>query len=161
MCTSTAGSPIEPSLCSLARPVGIHTTRLSSYGTRLARDAVCRPARHSPILPGRPSMPRTGGPARTKPNWPRQCGMLGRPSKFRFRPSERCGSRSKDAEDLPAAEHRALTGLLQSPPPSAPSPGADRFHYKITVEDEKGTRELEVPEHAMPEVLAGIPKISL
>jgi hypothetical protein len=29
------------------------------------------------------------------------------------------------------------------------------------VEDETGKRELEVPEHAMPEALAGIPKITL
>jgi hypothetical protein len=101
--------------------------------------------------------------------------MLGRPSKFRFRPSERCGSGSKGRGDSPAApavgerkeseltaaEHQAVKQLLHSPPPSTPSPGADRFHYKITVEDETGTRELEVPEHAMPEILAGIPKIRL
>jgi hypothetical protein len=80
----------------------------------------------------------------------RRGGLAGRPA---------VGER--DESELTAAEHRALTGLLQSPPPSTPSPGADRFHYKITVEDEKGTRELEIPEHAMPEVLAGIPKISL
>jgi hypothetical protein len=67
----------------------------------------------------------------------------------------------RDESELTAGEHQALKGLLQSPPPSAPSPGADRFHYKITVEDEKGTRELEVPEHLMPEILAGIPKIKL
>jgi hypothetical protein len=67
----------------------------------------------------------------------------------------------RDHSQLTPAENQALEGLLQSPPPSAPAPGADRFHYKITVEDEKGTRELEVPEHAMPEILAGIPKIRL
>ena len=64
-----------------------------------------------------------------------------------------------DESELTEAQQKALRGLLKSPPSSAPSPGADRFHYKITVEDEKGTRELEVPEHAMPEVLTGIPKI--
>jgi hypothetical protein len=67
----------------------------------------------------------------------------------------------RDHSELTPAENQALEGLLQSPPPAAPAPGADRFHYKITVEDEKGTRELEVPEHAMPEILAGIPKIRL
>jgi hypothetical protein len=67
----------------------------------------------------------------------------------------------RDESELTAAEHQAVKGLLQSPPPSAPSPGADRFHYKITVEDEKATTELEIPEHAMPEILAGIPKIKL
>jgi hypothetical protein len=67
----------------------------------------------------------------------------------------------RDESELTATEAQALRGLLQSPPASAPAPGADRFHFKITVEDEKGKRELEVPEHAMPEALAGIPKIKL
>ena len=67
----------------------------------------------------------------------------------------------RDESELTSAEHQAIRRLLQSPPPSAASPGADRFHYKITVEDDNGTRELEVPEHAMPEILAGIPKIRL
>ena len=67
----------------------------------------------------------------------------------------------RDESELTAAEHQALRRLLQSPPPSTPSPGADRFHYKITVQDERGTRELDIPEHAMPEILAGIPKIRL
>jgi len=80
----------------------------------------------------------------------RQGGLAGRPA---------VGERKES--ELTAAEHQAVKQLLQSPPPSTPSPGADRFHYKITVEDAKGTRELEVPEHAMPEILAGIPKIRL
>ena len=66
----------------------------------------------------------------------------------------------RDGSELTEAEDKALKDLLKSPPSSGPpSPGADRFHYKITVEDEKGTRELEVPEHAMPAILTGIPKI--
>jgi hypothetical protein len=80
----------------------------------------------------------------------RQGGLAGRPA---------AGERKES--ELTAAEHQAVKQLLLSPPPSNPSPGADRFHYKITVEDETGTRELEVPEHAMPEILAGIPKIRL
>ena len=80
----------------------------------------------------------------------RRGGLAGRPA-----------TGEREASELTAAEHQALEGLFQSPPSLAPSPGADRFHYKITVEDEKGTRELEVPEHAMPEILAGIPKIRL
>jgi hypothetical protein len=67
----------------------------------------------------------------------------------------------RDESELTPAEHQALRRLLQSPPSAAPSPGADRFHYKITVEDENGTRELQVPEHAMPDVLTGIPQIKL
>ena len=77
-------------------------------------------------------------------------GLVGRPA---------VGEREEN--ELTAAENQALQRLLQSPPPSTPSPGADRFHFKITVEDEKGKRELEVPEHAMPQILAGIPKIRL
>jgi hypothetical protein len=67
----------------------------------------------------------------------------------------------RDDSELTPAEHHAVHRLLQSPPATTPSPGADRFHYKITVEDENGTRELQVPEHAMPDILAGIPKIKL
>ena len=65
----------------------------------------------------------------------------------------------RDESELTPSEHQAIRRLLQSPPPSTPSPGADRFHYKVTVHDENGTHELQVPEHAMPEALAGIPKI--
>lgn len=67
----------------------------------------------------------------------------------------------RDGSELTAGEHQALRRLLQSPPSAAPSPGADRFHYKVTVEDENGTRELQVPEHAMPDALTGIPQIKL
>lgn len=67
----------------------------------------------------------------------------------------------RDESELTTAEHHALRQLLQSPPAAAPSPGADRFHYKVTIEDQNGTRELQVPEHMMPEALAGIPKIKL
>ena len=67
----------------------------------------------------------------------------------------------RDGSELSAAQHQALQRLLQSPPSPAPSPGADRFHYKVTVEDENGTKELQVPEHAMPEALAGIAQIKL
>jgi hypothetical protein len=67
----------------------------------------------------------------------------------------------REESELTAAEREALRRLLQSPPPSTASPGADRFHYKITVQDDSGTKELEVPEHAMPDILAGIPKIRL
>ena len=51
-----------------------------------------------------------------------------------------------------------LTWLVDA---ASASPGADRFRYRVTVEDENGTRELQVPEHAMPEVLASIPQIKL
>jgi hypothetical protein len=67
----------------------------------------------------------------------------------------------RDESELTTAEHDALTELLRSPPNPAPSPGADRFRYKITIEDQNGTRVLDIPEDAMPEALASIPKIKL
>ncbi len=67
----------------------------------------------------------------------------------------------RDENHLTSAERQALQSLLQSPPSSTASPGADRFHYKVTVEDENGTRELQVPEHAMPEILAAIAQTKL
>jgi hypothetical protein len=36
-----------------------------------------------------------------------------------------------------------------------------RFHYKVQIEHEGKTSELEVPDDAMPEALTGIPKIKL
>ena len=40
-----------------------------------------------------------------------------------------------------------------------PSPGADRFRYRVHVTDEAGQHEFDVPEDAMPEELASIPKV--
>jgi len=67
----------------------------------------------------------------------------------------------REDHELSGEEREALLGLLRSPPPVTPSPGADRFHFRITVESDAGTRVLEVPEHAMPEALAAIPEIQL
>jgi hypothetical protein len=77
----------------------------------------------------------------------RRGGLAGRPA---------VGER--DENQLSAAERDALEALLKSPP-AAPSPGADRFSYRVRVEDEHGIRELQVPEDAMPAILADIPKI--
>ena len=63
---------------------------------------------------------------------------------------------------MTGAEQAALQELLaKPPPPQTAAAGADRFHYKVTVEDDKGTNVLEVPEHLMPRALAAIPKIEL
>jgi hypothetical protein len=67
----------------------------------------------------------------------------------------------RDETELSAAQRKSLDGLLRSPPPATPAPGADRFSYKVRVEDENGVREFVVPEDAMPESLADIPKLSL
>ena len=67
----------------------------------------------------------------------------------------------REESELTPDERAALQGLLRSPPEATPAPGADRFHFTITVEDEGGTRRLDIPEHAMPEALAAIPVIRL
>ena len=51
--------------------------------------------------------------------------------------------------------------MAKPPAPQTAAPGADRFRYKVTVQDDKGTNVLDVPEHLMPQALAAIPKIDL
>ena len=78
----------------------------------------------------------------------RRGGVAGRPA---------VGER--EDHELTAAEQAGLKDLLAKPPaPQAMAMGADRFSYKVTVQDEKGTT---VPEHLMPKPLAAIPKIDL
>jgi hypothetical protein len=67
----------------------------------------------------------------------------------------------RDESELTAAQRDSLHKLLRSPPSTTPAPGADRFSYKVRVEDEHGVREFLVPEDAMPESLADIPKLAL
>ena len=81
----------------------------------------------------------------------RRGGVAGRPA---------VGER--EDHELTATEQAALKELLaKPPPPQTMAMGADRFHYKVTIEDEKGTNVLDVPEHLMPQALAAIPKIDL
>ncbi len=63
--------------------------------------------------------------------------------------------------DLSPGQGLALDTLLRSLPNPAPSPGADRFRYKIKLLNEQGQREIDVSEDAMPDELASIPKIDL
>lgn len=65
----------------------------------------------------------------------------------------------RDRSELSAAQLEGLQALLRSPPQTTAPVGADRFHYKIRVEDENGVTELDVPEDAMPQSLADIPKL--
>jgi hypothetical protein len=67
----------------------------------------------------------------------------------------------RDVEELTTAQRQALDGLVKTGGPAKPSPGADRFHYKVTLTDDEGTRAFEVPEDQMPQALASIPKIDL
>lgn len=78
----------------------------------------------------------------------RRGGLVGKPA---------VGERN--LADLTPAQRQALDQLLQSPDRSAPSPGADRFRYKIRITDDSGAREVEVGEDAMPDALASIPQI--
>ena len=58
---------------------------------------------------------------------------------------------------LSPEQQTALHELLEKGvPPAATQMGADRFTYKIEVQDEHGTRSFIVPEALMPASLAGI-----
>lgn len=68
----------------------------------------------------------------------------------------------RSADELTPAQRTELDKLMKSPPAAPSSP--DRIHpfrYTIVVTDSGGRRELEVPEDAMPDELAAIPKITL
>jgi hypothetical protein len=52
-------------------------------------------------------------------------------------------------------EQRAALRQLPATSPAA-DPGADRFIYKVEIEDEAGTKVLRIPESRIPPVLAKI-----
>jgi len=63
----------------------------------------------------------------------------------------------KDLAALLPEEKAALERLLgESAPSPAPAEGADRFIFKIEIEDEHGVRSLTIPEAKMPACLAAI-----
>jgi hypothetical protein len=62
-----------------------------------------------------------------------------------------------DSSALSPEQQKALQELWdKGPPPASTQMGADRFTYKIEVQDERGSRSLIVPEALMPASLAGI-----
>jgi hypothetical protein len=62
-----------------------------------------------------------------------------------------------DFSALSPEQQTALQKLLdKGVPPASAQMGADRFTYKIEVQDEHGTRSFIVPEALMPASLAGI-----
>ena len=67
----------------------------------------------------------------------------------------------RDESDLSAAQRESLQKLFRSLPRQMAAPGADRFSYKVRVEDEHAVRESLVPEDVMPVFLADIPKLTL
>ena len=59
--------------------------------------------------------------------------------------------------ELSAEQKAALQSLLDKGDAlAAPQPGADRFTYRIELQDANGTKTLTVPEDLMPKCLAGI-----
>jgi hypothetical protein len=62
----------------------------------------------------------------------------------------------RDGSALSAEQLAALRKLMESSSKMPPDPGADRFTYRIEVQDENGTKRSTVPESAMPQVLKGI-----
>jgi len=63
----------------------------------------------------------------------------------------------KELSALSAEQQTALHKLLEEgAPPASTQMGADRFTYKIEMQDEHGSRSLTVPEALMPASLAGI-----
>jgi len=63
----------------------------------------------------------------------------------------------KELSALSPEQQAALQKLLDAgTPPAATQMGADRFTYKIEVQDEHGSRSLTLPESLMPASLAGI-----
>jgi hypothetical protein len=63
----------------------------------------------------------------------------------------------KDLTALLPEQHAALQKLLEaSAPPVAAPAGADRFTFRIEMQDEHGTRSLTLPEALMPACLAAI-----
>jgi hypothetical protein len=66
--------------------------------------------------------------------------------------------RSFDSDDLPPGDARRLGALLRQArffdlPPELKSsslPGPDRFHYKLTIENETGIRTVEASEASVP-----------
>jgi emfourin len=63
----------------------------------------------------------------------------------------------KDLAALLPEQHAALQKLLAAGAPADARPaGADRFTFRIEVQDEHGTRSLTLPEALMPACLAAI-----
>jgi hypothetical protein len=63
----------------------------------------------------------------------------------------------RDFSELSPEDQEALQKLLEAGAPRSPAQtGADRFVYKIEVQDEHGTRSVTVPETLMPAGLARI-----
>lgn len=57
---------------------------------------------------------------------------------------------------LSSEQLAALRQLMERSSNFSPDSGADRFTYRVEVQDDNGTKRMTVPESAMPHVLKGI-----
>jgi hypothetical protein len=63
----------------------------------------------------------------------------------------------RDGSELTIEQHADLKKILAgSGTELPPDPGADRFTYRVGVEDETGTKQVTVPESVLPKSLAKI-----
>ena len=68
----------------------------------------------------------------------------------------------RNVEDLSPEQRAALDKVLKESEQAAPGrttaqdPGADRFTYRLEVQDEKGTKSITLTESRMPKELEGI-----
>jgi hypothetical protein len=62
----------------------------------------------------------------------------------------------RDGSALTSEQRAALQKLLERSSDFPPDAGADRFNYRVEVQDDNGTKRITVPESAMPQVLKGI-----
>ena len=59
-------------------------------------------------------------------------------------------------EDRSASERRGSDKPAGPEGPATQDPGADRFTYRLEIQDENGTRSMTLPESRMPKALRGI-----
>jgi emfourin len=62
----------------------------------------------------------------------------------------------RDGSALTSEQRAALQKLLERSSDFPPDAGADRFNYRVEVQDDNGTKRITVPESAMPRVLKEI-----
>ena len=63
----------------------------------------------------------------------------------------------RDGSALSEEQRAALKKLMDTAaPPEKPAPGADRFIYRIEIQEESGTKQITGPEAAVPRSIAEI-----
>ena len=62
----------------------------------------------------------------------------------------------RDGSALSPEQLAALRRLMENPSNYAPNSGADRYTYRIEVQEDNGIKRITVPESAMPQSLTAI-----